>query len=161
MKNLLLAFIFSLACSVCFGMGARDLTGENYSLRYYLQSVEGGMRGEAQYQSNSNMELSTATYSGTTSKIYVPVKIVDDSGLIQQWFSDSVSNFSVSQTIDSTVGQVVLDSSTINFNSGSAGITLTITGTWSIGDSATVSFPALSGGVLSAATSSQILTFTE
>lgn len=161
MKKFISLFIFLACISFVDAVGAKDLSGIDYSLKSYLQSLEKGMNGESAYKSYANISLSTATYNATTLSYSFPVNIVDDLNNNMQWFNDEVSTFSVTQSGNATLQGGTLSTGTAQFNSGSSGLTVTLTGTFSIGDYLTVTLPAISSGVISAVTATQILTFTE
>lgn len=152
-------FLFLLVCSaVQANQAAKYLFGESPELREYLQALESGLNGEAQWYSVPTEQLSTASYV-TTATIAIPVRLIDDQGKKMYWFNESVSGFSVSDTGAS--GTATLGSSTLLLDGGVAGMVVILSGTWSVGDSVTVSFPAISRGVLNSVTASAVLTFTE
>lgn len=142
-------------------VGAKDLSGLTPRVRTYLKSVQKGMEGDSQWKSIANISLSTATYNATTLAVSFPVYVVDDNDIKMEWFNDTVSTFSVTNSGSLTVKGGTISSSSAVFNGGSSGLTLTLTGTWAIGDYLTVTLPAMSYGVLSASGATQILTFTE
>jgi len=162
MKNIiLLVFVALFSVFLQAENRADSLTSASPELRQYLSSIEKGMQGDALWRSYSSIELSTATINATTTTLYFPVQLVDSSNNLMQWFNDTVTPFSVAQSISTSVGQAVLPASSKAFYAGSAGLSVTITGTWAIGDYITVTIPALSDGCLDAVTATQILTFTE
>lgn len=164
MRNLFLCVWFFVATLSVHagGLAAKDLTGTNVQTRDYLKSVEIGMQGDAAWRSYSAIPLSTAVYNATTQVISFPVQLVGPYNERMQWFNDNVTSFTATQSITASTGGATISDSSPDFYAGSTGITITVTGNeWSIGDTITVSFPALSDGVLDAATSSQILTFTQ
>lgn len=162
MKRIFNLLTYLLIVSMSYAVQpAAKLQGVDMSTRIYLQSVENGMMGESAWKSNSNAELSTSSYT-TTSTLYYPVKLVDDDEHNMYWFNDTLSGWSVSSSATATVAGPTLTTSTLNFVAGSAGVGIILTGTWSIGDTITLSAPAISTGVLSVSTAAvQILTFTE
>lgn len=120
------------------------------------------MMGESAWKSNANVSLSTATYNATTTTLYYNIKLIDDDSNKMYWFNDAISGWSVSSSATATIAGPTLTTTTLNFNAGSAGVGITLTGTWSIGNTITLSAPAISTGVLSVSTAAtQLLTFTE
>lgn len=159
-----------LTLALCLGLvsqsgaiqRAKDLTGVSPEVRLYLDSVEKGMQGESAWKSNAQVSLATSSYI-TTSTIYFNVQLVDDDNRRMWWFNDAIPGFSVSSTASVTgvTHGATLGSSTLTFYSGSAGASVILTGVWAVGNTITVSAPALSQFISTVSTKSvQVVSFT-
>lgn len=148
--------------SICVFADAANFLGLDPQFRVYLTSFENGAKGQSVWRSNTNSELSTASYT-TTSTIYFKVYLVDSDDARMEWYSGALSSFSVTSTasVTSVTHGAALVTDILTFYSGSAKCGVTLTGVWAIGNTVEVSYPAISAGVISAVTNSQILTFTE
>lgn len=157
---------FALACvSLHAIQPAMQLTGQDYNLRVYLDSVQKALQGESAWSSITAVQAATSDYT-TTTVIYPVIKLVDDDGRPMYWFNDTISGFSKAQSVSGTTAATgtagaTLSTGTLTFVAGSASAMITLTGDWSIGDTVTLSAPALSDFVTSVSLKSQVvLTFT-
>lgn len=144
---------------------AMSLTGQDYNLKVYLDSVQKALQGETVWNSITATEAATSSYT-TTTTMYQLIRLVDDDARPMYWFNDTVSGFSVVATVSSSTAAsstagATIGTDTLTFYAGSAPATITLTGTWSVGDSVALSAPALSIGIGTVSLKSQaILTFT-
>lgn len=166
MKHLFLIIVFLCSLMPGFAMQpAMSLTGQDYNLRVYLDSVQKALQGETAWSSIAATEAATSSYT-TTTTIYQLIKLVDDDARPMYWFNDTISGFSVVATVSSSTAAsstagATIGTDTLTFNAGSAAASIVLTGTWSIGDSIALSAPALSIGIGDVSLSSQaVLTFT-
>lgn len=157
---------FALACvSLHAIQPAMQLTGQDWNLRVYLDSVEKGLQGESAWSSITKVEAATSDYT-TTTVIYPVIKLVDDDGRAMFWFNDTITSFSIAQSVGGTTvatgtAGATLSTGTLTFVAGSAAAMITLTGDWSIGDTVTLSAPALSTFVSTVSLKSQVvLSFT-
>ena len=144
---------------------AMDLTGQDVNLRIYLDSVQKALAGKAVWNSIAATESATSAYA-TTTTIYPLVRLVDDNERPMYWLNDTISGFSVAQSVGGTtvatgVAGATIGTDTLKFVAGSAASSIVLTGAWSIGDTVTLSAPALSIGIGTVSLKSQVvLTFT-
>ena len=144
---------------------AMRLTGQDYNLRVYLDSVQKALQGETVWGSITATEAATSSYT-TTTTIYQLIRLVDDDARPMYWFNDTISGFSVVATVSSSTAAsstagATIGTDTLTFKAGSAAASIVLTGTWSIGDSVALSAPALSIGIGDVSLKSQaVLTFT-
>lgn len=158
--NLLFCFFMILPLTLAGGGDASTLTYFQPDAREYLTSVQKLLINDVQWRSYDNLSLSTATYNASTETVYISADLVDTNDDLLRAFTSSVGTVSFT-TAGSGSGGVTLTTSTLVLSGGSVGFGLTLTGTWSIGNTITVSFPSISLGGLTAVTASRILTFSE
>lgn len=158
--NLILCFFILIPLSMAGGGDASTLTYFKPDARSYLTSVQKLLINDVQWRSYDNLSLSTATYNASTETVYITADLVDTNDNLLRAFTSSVGTVSFT-TAGTGSGGATLTTATLVLTGGSVGFGLTLTGTWSIGNTITVSFPGISLGGLSASSSTRILTFSE
>ena len=166
MKKVLSFILCVLMVPAVFAMQpALNLTGQDYNLRVYLDSVQKALAGKTVWSSITATEAATSSYA-TTTTIYPMIKLVDDNERQMYWFNDTISGFSVVATVSSSTAAsstagATIGTDTLKFVAGSAAASIVLTGTWSVGDSVALSAPALSIGIGTVSLKSQnVVTFT-
>ena len=151
-----------LSCSHWAGGG--DSTTLGYlqpDFRQYLKAQEEAMILDFNYVSLANIELATASYTGT-SVYYISWPLMSSTSSVHRWFTrTSVGTFACATIGGTGNNEVSIVDATPLATAGSFAISLNVTGTHSIGDMIYVTAPAFSIGSLTATSKTLILTFTE
>lgn len=157
-KILILLMLVPLA--LAGGKSAKDFTSLTPDFREYLVSIESGLVNDEKWRSWSSTSVATSNYTSPTT-YYLTFDLVDDQNRRMQWFSGSVSSFTVSTSV-AGVFAAALTTDIIDFKAGRGAAGVTLTGSVSIGSTVTVSAPTFTQGVATVSTTgSRILTFTE